>query len=59
LRGHLIIERGSEGVRSRARVLRVVTEMIDVMSYVLSQDGEFVRVDEQGYEYTGLYVVRE
>lgn len=59
MRGHLIIERRSEGVRCRARVLRVVSEMIDMMSYVLSQDGEYVRVDEQGYEYTGLYVVRE
>ena len=59
MRDHLIIERGSEGVRSRAWALRVVSEMIDVMSYVLSQDGEYVRVDEQGYEYTGLYVVRE
>jgi hypothetical protein len=38
---------------------RVVSEMIDVMSYVLSQEGEYVKVDEQGYEYTGLYLVRE
>jgi len=33
--------------------------MIDMMNYVLSQDDEFVKVDEKGYEYTGLYVVRE
>jgi len=39
--------------------LRVVREMMNLMSYVLSPDGEYVKVDEQGYEYTGLYVVRE
>jgi hypothetical protein len=33
--------------------------MIDVMNYVLSQDGELVKVDEAGHEYTGMYVVRE
>ena len=38
---------------------RVVRKMIDVMSYVLSQDNEYVKVDEQGYEYTGLYLVRQ
>ncbi len=38
---------------------RVVREMMNVMSYVLSQDGEYVKVDEQGYEYTGLYVLRD
>lgn len=59
MRDHLIIERGCEGIKSRTWVLRVVTEMIDLMSYVLSQDGEYVKVDERGYEYTGLYVVRE
>ncbi len=37
----------------------LVSEMIDVMNYVLSDDGEFVKVDELGYEYTGMYVVRE
>ncbi len=37
----------------------MVCEMIDVMSYVLSQDGEYVKVDERGYEYTGMYIVRE
>jgi hypothetical protein len=36
---------------------RVVSEMINMMQYVLSQDGEFVRVHEQAYEYTGLFVV--
>ena len=36
---------------------RVVSEMINVMEYVLSQDGEYVRVDATGYEYTGLYMV--
>ncbi len=39
--------------------LRVVREMMDVMSYVLSPEGEFVKMGEQGYEYTGLYVVGE
>ena len=38
---------------------RVVSEMINVMQYVLSQDGEYVRVDALGYEYTGLYMVPE
>jgi hypothetical protein len=37
----------------------LVSEMIDMMSYVLSQDGELVKVDEQGYEYTGMYIVRD
>lgn len=37
----------------------LVSEMIDMMSYVLSQDGEFVKVDGQDYEYTGMYVVRD
>ena len=37
--------------------LRVVSEMFNVMQYVLSQDGEYVRVDEQGYEYTGMFLV--
>lgn len=59
VRDHLIIERGGEGFKCGPRALRVVSEMIDLMSYVLSQDGEFVKVDEQGYEYTGMYVVRE
>ncbi len=36
---------------------RVVSEMINMMEYVLSQDGEFVRVDGSGYEYTGIFVV--
>ena len=36
---------------------RVVSEMFNVMQYVLSQDGEFVRVNEQGYEYTGMFVI--
>jgi hypothetical protein len=31
--------------------------MINVMQYVLSQEGEFVRVNEQGYEYTGMFMV--
>jgi len=30
-----------------------------MMSYVLSQDGEFVKVDGQDHGYTGMYVVRE
>jgi hypothetical protein len=59
VRDHLIIERGCAGCKCGARASRVVSEMMDVMSYVLSQDGEFVKVDEQGYEYTGMYVVRE
>jgi hypothetical protein len=29
------------------------------MNYVLSPDGEYVKVDELGYEYTGLFVVEE
>lgn len=36
---------------------RVVSEMFNVMQYVLSQDGEYVRVDGQGYEYTGMFLV--
>lgn len=36
---------------------RVVNKMVNVMQYVLSQDGEYVRVNEQGYEYTGLFMV--
>ena len=36
---------------------RVVNEMVNLMQYVLSQDGEIVRVNEQGYEYTGMFVV--
>ncbi len=35
----------------------VVSEMINMMQYVLSHDGEFVRVDGSGYEYTGIFVV--
>jgi hypothetical protein len=31
--------------------------MMFVMNYVLSQEGEYVKVDEQGYEYTGMFVV--
>ena len=38
---------------------RVVNEMNNMMQYVLAQDGEFVRVDAMGYEYTGLYMVPE
>ncbi|MCK4969267.1 MAG: hypothetical protein KAS77_02020 [Thermoplasmata archaeon] len=38
---------------------RVVNEMIDMMSYVLSQDNEYVKVDENGYEYTGMYLVSQ
>lgn len=38
---------------------RVVNEMMDMMSYVLSPDDEFVKVDEQDYEYTGMYLVRQ
>jgi hypothetical protein len=38
-------------------ILRVVCVMRYVMNYVLSQDNEYVKVDERGYEYTGLYVI--
>ena len=47
------------GLAAGRAALRVVSEMIDVMSYVMSQDGEYVKVDEGGYEYTGMYVVRD
>jgi hypothetical protein len=40
-------------------VPRVVNEMMDMMSYVLSQDNEYVKVDENGYEYTGMYLVSQ
>jgi len=29
------------------------------MRYVVAQDGELVKVDESGYEYTGMYLVPE
>jgi hypothetical protein len=38
---------------------RVVNEMRNVMDYVLSPDGEFVRVDGSTLEHTGLYMVPE
>jgi len=58
LRDHLIIRRDSERSRCGAQGRpRVVYEMINVMQYMLSQDGEFVRVNEQGYEYTGMFMV--
>jgi hypothetical protein len=37
----------------------LVSEMMDMMSYVLSQDLEFVKVDGQDFEYTGMYVVQD
>lgn len=35
----------------------VVCAMQPVMSYVVSSEGEIVKVVDQGYEYTGMFVV--
>jgi hypothetical protein len=29
-----------------------------VMDYVVSQDWELVKVDDEGYEYTGMYILQ-
>jgi hypothetical protein len=32
--------------------------MTPIMNYVLAPDGEIVKVLEDGYEYTGMYILR-
>ncbi len=32
--------------------------MMPIMQYVLAPDGEIVKVLEDGYEYTGMYILR-
>jgi hypothetical protein len=35
-----------------------VNILTPLMRYVLAPDGEIVRVLEDGYEYTGMYILR-
>lgn len=59
VRDHFIIGGCCDAARGGAFPPPVVIHMGDVMDYVLSQDGELVKVDERGYEYTGMYIVGE
>jgi len=33
--------------------------MTPVMNYALAPDGEIVKVVEEGFEYTGMYILRD
>ena len=37
---------------------KVLPTMTQTMQYVLAPDGEIVKVLEDGYEYTGMYILR-
>jgi hypothetical protein len=38
---------------------QVVDTMAPTMDYRLAPDGEIVKVSEKGYEYTGMYILRD
>ncbi len=37
---------------------QVASTMTPTMQYALAPDGEIVKVVEDGYEYTGMYILR-
>ena len=37
---------------------QVVPNVTPIMQYLLAPDGEIVKVVEEGYEYTGMYILR-